>query len=327
MLINEVEWALLEGAPLLQFRLYALLRWAMDGESKRTGARSTISQAWMARELEVSAKSGRHADETGRPTRKAIRAALDALEKLGLIQPCGNGEVSVFLLPKSSSTFARPKKEGPRRGQEEGPSRARCKAPDTNGFESYPQVGETKGDVSGGAILRDKVNPSTYQTAATAIESLDLGACAIDLPSLLSPGDIAVLVRDWERRRGKVAGISAMDARCVEWSESLLTGAELREAYGLALQRRKAENCETSINVNFLHVFVGLVIKDRWVSRKVNGQQAAAAERGVSVLAIEAERIGAELAMPRLSGESDSAYMGRVCHERDMRLAAKRKRK
>ena len=85
------EWEALAGRPWLQFKLYVVLRWYMDARTGLVGAVRGISRQSLAEELYVEPARGRHTSESGSPTIKAIRSALDGLAAAGLLQPRGRG--------------------------------------------------------------------------------------------------------------------------------------------------------------------------------------------------------------------------------------------
>lgn len=159
--INEFEWELLEGIPHLQFRLYMVLRWFMDRRTGVVGLVRSISQLGLAQELSVHQVRGRHSGMSGSPSRQEVRSALDGLIAARLIEPFGNGEKLVFLLPKSSRASARPKHEQPMSNHDEQPDEQPGKSQERQGFAQYEQPDEQQG-VSGDEqpLIKVKGKPS-----------------------------------------------------------------------------------------------------------------------------------------------------------------------
>lgn len=67
---------------------------------------------------------------------------------------------------------------------------------------------------------------------------------------------IAVMLRAWEKDRGKVTKIHSAEPRVQEWATAGLTDVQLREAYDIAIAERAKDGDDGPINAGFLHVFV-----------------------------------------------------------------------
>ncbi|MGL6245686.1 hypothetical protein [Pseudomonas sp.] len=268
----------LAGLPLMQRWLYLVLRWYMDRFTGRVGDTRGISLQGLTEELYVEPVRGRHTSECGSPSKKAIRSALDGLEKAGLIRPCGNGEVLVFFLPKARRASSRPKDDGHMRGTDEGrmeghsESRAESgKAADEGHDEGHTQNRDE------GHTSRERVNHISVEASAAAqpltVERLLSTAPVLQLPLAAAP--VAEWIRLHERHRGRRAKVVTSDERITDWIAKDITPAEIAEAYCLAVIDRDVSKNTAALNVGFLDIFVKRVLDGRKVSR---GGVALAAE-------------------------------------------------
>lgn len=281
---SAAEWEALSGLPFMQRCLYLVLRWHMDRTTGRVGDVRGISLQGLAEELYVEPVRGRHTDESGSPSKKAIRSALDGLQKAGLISPCGNGEVLVFFLPKSRRTSARPNDEGHMRGTQEGHSQGHGK----NTPPALTVVGKLPVDKSDeGQHEGHPQNPDEGHTSSTRVNHPYLQAAApastapVDNSDLLLlpllPEKVAEWIRLHELERGCRAKVLSQSPQIAEWLALAVTGDELREAYSLAKVDREATQNRAAINLPFLNIFVQRVIGGRRVSREGDARPASPA--------------------------------------------------
>lgn len=71
---------------------------------------------------------------------------------------------------------------------------------------------------------------------------------------------IAVLLRGWERNRGKASKVASSDPRVLAWAVSGVTDIQLREAYVLAVADREAKGDATAINAGFIDVILAKLL-------------------------------------------------------------------
>lgn len=263
----SAEWEALCGLPYLQVRLYLVLRWYMDVATGRTGEVRGISLQSLAEELYVEPAPGR--SESGSPTKKAVRNALVQLEKHGLIEPCGNGEVLVFCLPKAACGKVREKLKGHKRGTVSGHGSGHLERLPYQGFPA--DMGHANGHTQNpikGHTSEVIVNP--IHTEAAAAVHLQGGA-PVDKSALLvlplQPDLVAEWLRLSERERGCRARVDAAAPQIVAWIGLDVTPAELSSAYAQAKADRSADENRAPINLPFLDIFVRRVVGRRGVSR------------------------------------------------------------
>lgn len=303
----------LEGLPAMQFKLYMRLRWAMDAHTRRVGQVTGISYYAMSEWLEVESVRGRHAAESGKPTKDAVRSALNGLKRRGLVQSIGNPETLVFLLPKATRVSARPNDEP---HVSTTPEHHVSTTPETRvdtGFqETYPQHEHQGVSAYEPHTSRIKVNPPTEKAAAAGepvVARKPVPAC--DVLLLPDAVEIADWVRNQEKARGKIAGkVVSGAAEIVLWCSQGLTMGELAEAYAMAVSDRLARGSPHPINPGFLNVFVRRVVESRRVSRRgpsasVTGARSLAAPQWVR----EAERLGID---PQRPDEDAGQFQARV---------------
>lgn len=71
---------------------------------------------------------------------------------------------------------------------------------------------------------------------------------------------IAVLLRGWERDRGKSAKVTSATPQIREWASKGVTDAQLREAYELAVEMRKVKGDEGAINAGIVDTFLAQIL-------------------------------------------------------------------
>ena len=262
--IVTAEWEALGGLPYLQVRLYLVLRWYMDVATRRVGTARGISLQGLCEELYIEPAPGRV--ESGSPTKKAVRSALLQLEKHGLIEPCGNGEVLVFLLPKAGSAQAREKTKGHKRGTVSGHGMGHSESTQPQGFAAGMGhvMGQPQNPIKGHTSEVRVNHPYTEASAAACTTPVDKSALLL-MP--LQPERIAEWIRLQELDRGCRAKVTSRAAKIAEWLALAVTGEELHEAYSLAKIDREVTQNRAPINLPFLDIFVRRVIAERDVCK------------------------------------------------------------
>lgn len=316
----DSEWDALAGLPAFQFKLYLVLRWYMDKATGRVGIKRGISLKSLAEEMYVEPVRGRHSADAGEPTRKAIRSALDALVNAKLLQPCGNGEVLVFLMPLARRALARPKDEGHMRGTDDGHDEGHAKSRASTVFRGNEghDEGHTQ-NADEGHTSRVKVNPLSVEAIAAALPVVDKKLSTVaQLPLLpvLSDSGVAEWVRLKEFARGCRARVLASDVRNTGWIVSGVSADQIAEAYSLAAGDREVTNNPAPLNVAFLDIFVQRVLKGSVVcrsggERRVGGASGALAEKEAAAV-----RLGVA---PRADGESVASFVSRIGLEEEAR--------
>lgn len=262
--IVAAEWEALAGLPYLQVRLYLVLRWYMSVATRRVGDMRGISLQSLCEELYIEPAPGR--SESGAPTKKAVRSALQQLEKHGLVQPCGNGEVLVFFLPKAGSVEARQKAKGHKRGTAIGQAMGHGEMTMPQGFPG--EMGHVTGHSENppkGHTSEVRVNHLSVEASAAACTAPVDKAALLQMP--LQPERVAEWIRLQERDRGCRAKVVSRAAQIAAWLALAVTGEELHEAYSLAKIDREVTQNRSPINLPFLDIFVRRVISGRKVSR------------------------------------------------------------
>lgn len=320
-LVSE-EWNALGGIPYLQFRLYLVLRWYMDIATRRVGTVRGISLQGLCEELYIDPAPGRV--ESGSPTKKAVRSALLQLEKRGLIEPCGNGEVLVFLLPKADVVSARAKLKGHKRGTATWHATGHAESLEPQG--NADDMGHAKGQPQTplkGHTSELRVNPLSVEASAATVVPVDNFSDEARL--LLEPLDaerVAAYIRSHEQRRGLVARVTARDVDQTDWIATGLTAAELREVCDLGRVDREVTKNPSPLNVPFLATLLHRVRKGRVVCRGEGDQPAVAWH--VTEAGVEAK--AAEVGLLRQTDEPIDQLRGRVAFrlaeiERDKKAA------
>lgn len=308
--IVSAEWEALSGLPYLQVRLYLVLRWYMNVATRRVGDIRGISLQSLSEELYIEPAPGR--SESGSPTKKAIRSALQQLEKHGLVSPCGNGEVLVFFLPKAGGGEARPNSKGHKRGT------ANRQAMGHGETTEYQWFSDENGHVMGhgeiglkGHTSEVRVNPISVEPPAAAqpltVERLLSTGPVLSLP--LAPAQVAEWIRLHELQRGRRSRVLIRALQITDWIGQGVTPEELAEAYCLAVTDREVTKNPAPINLPFLDIFVQRVRGCRKVSRG-GGDFSAYAPWWSSPGGVAAK--AAELGVERRDGESDRTLRERV---------------
>lgn len=319
--IVEAEWAALDGLPYLQVRLYTVLRWFMDVATGRVGDVRGISLQSLCEALYVEPAPGR--SESGSPTKKAVRSALQQLEKHGLVSPCGNGEVLVFFLPKAGSVSARQKTKGHKRGTVYGHAMGHGEIQEPQWFqdEKGHAMGHTQNPIKGHTSEVRVNHPYTKASAAPCSVAVDKSALLV-MP--LQAERVAEWIRLHEQERGCRSAVTSRAAKIADWLALAVTGEELHEAYSLAKNDRDVRKSRAPINLPFLDIFVRRVIAERKVG---NGPAVALWWQSAAGIIAKAKAVGIEAAadepVDRLRGRVELALLQADDERHQGRKAAK----
>lgn len=318
------EWEALAGLPYMQFRLYVVLRWYMSVATRRVGDVRGISLQSLAEELYIEPAPGR--SESGSPTKKAVRNALEQLEKHGLVRPCGNGENLVFFLPKAVDVSAREKTKGHKRGTGSGHAIGHGETPTPQWVpgERGRVMGHTQNPAKGHTSEVRVNHPYTEASAAACAAAVDKSALLL-MP--LQPERVAEWIRLHELERGCRAKVTSRAAKIAEWMALAVTGEELHEAYSLAKIDREVTQNRAPINLPFLDIFVRRVIAGRKVS---NGPAVSLWWQSAAGISAKAKAVGIEAeageSMDRLRGRVELALLQSEEGERQRRKVASSER-
>lgn len=152
--LNDNELDVLLAEPPQMLKLYVVLLTMMDFATAIVGRYPRLSERALFERLYVETEQGRKV--SGSPTRKTIRYGLERLQKLGLLERLGP---MVYRCVLAEPIKLRPKKQGPMRGQDEGPSETQA------GQGIQPQEGPMRGQEQGPtSSFLLPVNRPMYQT-------------------------------------------------------------------------------------------------------------------------------------------------------------------
>lgn len=199
VIFSAQEEAALHELPLMAQVMYLRgLRPYLDAESGLVGIRRRVSERGLAEVVTVPARAGRQSEHVVEPTRKQVRAALDALEGAGLLRRVqGVDRCFVFCLPLAMQGKSVLRRKGQMKGQ---------------GFDMGEPHGNagfsTDGDGSRGQM---KGQHQSYISTITTEASLEVtnarasGAAGGLATIVLPPGtDLAMwdmFVEHWQEKR------------------------------------------------------------------------------------------------------------------------------
>lgn len=122
----------------------------------------------------------------------------------------------------------------------------------------------------------------------------------------------AVLVRRWEKSRGKASKVTSSDPRLSIWSEKGVTEAQLREAYDLAVADRDDKGDVTAINAGFLDAMLAKVLAPPAADSALNRVPAPAAAKPWQATSTGITEKGAELGVIQDPDELFPYFKARV---------------
>lgn len=155
--------------------------------------------------------------------------------------------------------------------------------------------------------------------AATSSTTVDPAKASPPAPPGIENSDqpptavaFAVLLRQWEKERGKACRTTSSDPRLGIWAERGVTAEQLREAYDLAVADRELTQDATAINAGFLDTMLAKVLNPPGGDSALNraGAPAAAKHWAASWSGIVGK--GAELGIEQGPDESPPALKARV---------------
>lgn len=242
------------------------------------------------------------ADRTRKAAGKRERDGLPAVEILTLDKWISMGRPEHF--PEPSPPIP-PEKSKPSAG----------KPKNSNGKESeqpgIPPESALKGQGEGQGYIKDIATAANTSTTV-APENDSPPPDSLGDPELDLHVQYSVLIRRWERERGKASKTTSSDPRLTAWAEKLVTPDQLREAYDLAVADRELTQDPTPINAGFLDTMLAKVLNppggESALSR--TGAPTAARPWQASWSGIEAK--GAELGFTQQEGEQPHQFKARV---------------
>lgn len=199
----------------------------------------------------------------------------------------------------------------------ESPKPSAGKSENSDGKENEPPgnppENALKGQGEGQGYTKDleAAAANTSTTVASAGDSPPPGS--IDESDLETHVHFAVLIRQWEKARGKASKVTSSDPRLAVWSEKGVTDEQLREAYDLAVADRELAQDPTAINAGFLDTMLVKVLVPSAGDSALNRPATARptmddwyrTDAGI-------ERKGRELGVFAHGGESYGSYRDRI---------------
>lgn len=197
---------------------------------------------------------------------KAIRCLIDELERIGMVRRLPNDHNAIFLECLLAHREDAPKNmKGRGRAEKKGRGRADLNASNGEDLVDYPQAmkGRPEGSMKGTPPVSGK--PISLINAAASLCPVDnfeadAFAAACD--------EMVVWIRDAEKRRGKIPGITAMDETVKSWVCRGVQIGEIEAAYRQAVSDREKTGNPAPIYAKFLDIFVSRVVGQRkpWYS-------------------------------------------------------------
>ncbi len=125
--------------------------------------------------------------------------------------------------------------------------------------------GQGQGQGQGEGYIKDKPAAANISTAVAPVDKSPPPSDASDFEAegklqIARITRFSVLIRGWEKDRGKASKVTSSDPRLAVWSAKGVTDAQLREAYDLAAADRDHKQDVTPINAGFLDTFVAKVL-------------------------------------------------------------------
>jgi uncharacterized protein YdaU (DUF1376 family) len=128
----------------------------------------------------------------------------------------------------------------------------------------------------------------------------------------LTAAGFAVLLRQWEKERGKACRTTSSDPRLTVWAEKDVNEVQLREAYDLAVADRDDKGDVTPINAGFLDAMLAKVLNPPTGDSALNRQASPGIAKhwGATWSGIVAK--GADLGIEQGPDETPPAFKARV---------------
>lgn len=136
----------------------------------------------------------------------------------------------------------------------------------------------------------------------------------VEKPNTLpdGPARFAVLIRKWEKERGKSSKTTSSDPRLMAWTEKGVTDDQLREAYDLAVADRELANDRTAINAGFLDAILVKVLEPPSADSALNRTAPPGAIKPWQASWSGIVAKGAELGIEQDPDEQPPAFKARV---------------
>lgn len=131
-------------------------------------------------------------------------------------------------------------------------------------------------------------------------------------PSLDGRAGYAVLIRRWEKDRGKASRVTSSDPRLSVWQEKGVTEDQLREAYDLAVTDRDANGDVTAVSAGFIDVFLAKVLNPPGGDSALSRQAPAGAAKHWAATWSGIVAKGAALGIEQGANEPPPAFKARV---------------
>lgn len=266
--INDDEQAILRMSELSHPAklLYVIgIRPHMDFRTAIVGKVRRISYQGLHEVLEFIPPQGSQRPKADYSI-KAIRCLLDELERIGLIRRLPNDKQSLFLECLVADREDAPKNmKGRGRAEKKGRGRADHNPSNSEGFDGFPQMMKGRGDAPMKGTPPVSGKPTSLITAAASlcpVDNFDADAFAA------ACDEIVAWLRAAEKRRGKIAGISATDEVVKSWVCRNVQIDEIEAAYQLAVSDREKTANPAPIYAKFLDIFIARLIGQRkpWFS-------------------------------------------------------------
>lgn len=244
--ITADELDALHGAGPLSFQVYVLLRTWMDYATGAVGFSRPVSLHMLRAYCETHITRGAGV-QLEQPSEKAIRTALDRLQRSGLLRRAG-GDRLAFVLPLALTASTRPEQTRHGGGAEKSTERGTGKAAPHAGFATEPGTADTPAPppnpahimnhvlLSSTCALADYLRGQDVQTAGKEDTIAGWRGAGVTLPQL---GKAVATARTMRARAGSRQPLN------VGFIDSILSAAPPTPAAGarghLALLRMGAE--------------------------------------------------------------------------------------
>lgn len=159
----------------------------------------------------------------------------------------------------------------------------------------------------------------TSKTVETSGDSPPVGRAEISEPPLPDGSPrFAVLIRQWEKQRGKFSKVTSGSTYLTAWAKKGVADGQLREAYDMAVADREINQDPTAVSAGFIDVFLAKVLNPPGGDSALNraGAPAAAKHWAASWSGIVGK--GAELGIEQGHDESPPAFKARVFAAADL---------
>lgn len=163
--------------------------------------------------------------------------------------------------------------------------------------------------------------PQTESNQAAATSSSSIAAPVDNSPPPPPPEEkvvlrrevqYAVLIRKWEKARGKASKAASNDKRLIAWAAKGVTDSQLQEAYDLAVADREIANDNGPIVPGFIDIFIGKLLNPPAADSVLNRPGALFVAKPWQASASGVTAKGAELGVIQNAGENFAWFKERV---------------